>query len=391
VLFGGVTLLGVYSEVWEWDGRDWTVSTPTFAPPDAQFTAMTWNPVTQRCLLVDHGTWEWDGAHWTQLAMGFEEQISVTWDEQRGRAVQYSNDGARKSTTLEWDGHAWTEPAPLASPPALAQRWLFWSKANNLAVLMNSGGVLVDAWLWDGTSWSPHVTTSFPFSRVDGMTYDEGRQHVVAWSAYLTGPPDSVWEWDGASWSLRQPSSSMPPARYNPAFAYDTARARVVLFGGENLQGMRADTWESDGVDWVQRTPATSPSPRRNAMLAYDVARSRVVLFGGAGPQGALGDTWEWDGTDWTPKYSNPPWPAPRTGASFAYDPSRRRLVLFGGTGNGNGPFNDTWEWDGATWTQRQLSRSPPPRAFAGMTYDEVNGRMMLFGGGDDGTWFLLP
>ena len=72
-----------------------------------------------------------------------------------------------------------------------------------------------------------------------------------------------------------------PLARHGHALGYDSARGRVVLFGGINdSTGYLSDTWEWDGNVWTQRTPAQSP-PARGVALAYDSARGRIVLFGG--------------------------------------------------------------------------------------------------------------
>jgi hypothetical protein len=64
---------------------------------------------------------------------------------------------------------------------------------------------------------------------------------------------------------------------------YDAARRRVVLFDGYtgSLNPVFSDTWEWDGSTWVQRTPNTVRSGRAGHALAYDSARGRVVLFGG--------------------------------------------------------------------------------------------------------------
>jgi hypothetical protein len=386
VLFGAPS-----TETWEWDGQDWAaVPSKGLAPWPSAHAAMTWNPVTRRCLLVGDGTWEWDGTQWSKLGTLIYTTSSITWDERRARAVLYTDSNSR---TLEWDGRTWMEPAPLASPPALSQRWLLWDGAARRAVLMGVGGVPGDAWLWSGSTWSFQATPNNPLRGIGAMTYDDARHQVFAWAtgADYAASPDAAWTWDGTTWTERR-SSITPPARFNPGLAYDVARARVVLFGGESSHGLEADTWEWDGLDWAQRMPTASPSPRINAAMAYDVARSRLVLFGGAVQLGVVrDDTWEWDGVDWTQKVSPLPGPPGRVGANLAYDPSRQRVVLFGGQDNVTGALNDTWEWDGVTWTERHLNRSPPPRTFAGMTYDEVNGRMMLFGGGDDGTWVLLP
>ena len=37
---------------------------------------------------------------------------------------------------------------------------------------------------------------------------------------------------------------------------------------------------------------------------------------------------------------------------AMAYDSARERIVLFGGRTDRSGDLNDTWEWDGRTWTR---------------------------------------
>ncbi len=54
-----------------------------------------------------------------------------------------------------------------------------------------------------------------------------------------------------------KPTTS-PRGLWGHAMAYDSARQRVVLFGGYS-QGHRADTWEWDGKNWTQIKPTTSP------------------------------------------------------------------------------------------------------------------------------------
>ncbi|MFO7559880.1 MAG: hypothetical protein R6X10_13685, partial [Desulfobacterales bacterium] len=94
------------------------------------------------------------------------------------------------------------------------------------------------------------------------MAHDWGRQRAVLFGgrdATNTNLGDT-WEWDGQTWIRMNPATS-PAARWYLAMAFDLARSRVVLFGGDG-GGVRGDTWEWDGVNWVQRLPATSPSPR---------------------------------------------------------------------------------------------------------------------------------
>ena len=82
---------------------------------------------------------------------------------------------------------------------------------------------------------------------------------------------------DAQQWRQRATSTG-PIARYDHGMAYDSARSRVVMFGGYFAL---AETWEWDSVTWTLRSPATSPPGRHAAAFAYDARRGRTVLFGG--------------------------------------------------------------------------------------------------------------
>jgi hypothetical protein len=121
--------------------------------------------------------------------------------------------------------------------------------------------------------------------------------------------------------------------------AYDAWRQRIVLFGGYGASGALRDTWEWDGVTWIQQSPAASPVPRSQHAMAYDAARQRVVMFGGDGVGQVLRDTWEWDGVAWIrPNTATSP-PLLREHA-MAYDAARQRIVMFEGS---PGSSADTW------------------------------------------------
>jgi hypothetical protein len=66
----------------------------------------------------------------------------------------------------------------------------------------------------------------------------------------------------------------------------------VILFGGTTGAGNDSATWQWDGKHWAQRGDF-GPSPRALSTMAYDSARDRVVLFGGQVDSTVLGDTWE--------------------------------------------------------------------------------------------------
>ncbi len=109
-----------------------------------------------------------------------------------------------------------------------------------------------------------------------------------------------------------------------------------------------------ESVRWVQLAPAATM--REAHAMAYDSARGVTVLFGGW--DGAYDDeTWEWDGNTWTLRATTGP--SPRYYHAMAYDSLRAVCVLFGGLdGSTDG---ETWEWFNTTWTLR-TSAGPSPK-----------------------------
>ena len=193
------------------------------------------------------------------------------------------------------------------------------------------------------------------------MAYDSVRGKVVLFGgSYYNGINhfyrDDTWEWDGTTWTLRTPVTK-PWTRFGHSMAYDSVRGKVVLFGGYGGSYLLNDTWEWDGSNWTLYTPATKPSVRYYHAMTYDSVRGKVVLFGGDNGSN-LNDTWEWDGTNWTQRSPATTLSA-RSGHSMAYDSAQGKVVLFGGSyyiNFSNLNINDTWEWDGTTWTDPSLA-----------------------------------
>lgn len=248
--------------------------------------------------------------------------------------------------------------------------------------------VLADLWEWDGKSWlslSPNI--GLPPRTFAAVSYDRERQRLVVLGGnrVLFGKPgdgdtflQDMWEWYGGSW--HQASVPTPPSRAEATMVYDSARRRLVLFGGYRGVGPNrvrlGDTWEFDGSRWKELHPNRSPSPRNGAGMAYDVDRRRVVLFGGSG--GPNADTWEWDGSSWDRVTA--PTPA-RFNPAMAYDTVSRMILRFGGW-NGQAREADTWFYDGQRWKPVD-GVGPEPRNHASLAYDEKREVFVLFGGHD--------
>lgn len=208
------------------------------------------------------------------------------------------------------------------------------------------------------------------------LAYDGLGRRTVAFGGDDGNLTQDTWQWNGQAW-LPAAAAVAPPPRHAHAMAYDGQRGRIVLFGGWNL-GTFGDTWEWNGATWTQ-VAATGPSPRTEAAMVYDSQRGRCVLFGGYGGD-FLGDTWEWDGNAWTAVAASGPWPRYRH--AMAFDSARGRTVLFGGASSGTAylVFDDTWEWNGATWSLAATA-GPAARFGHAMAFDVQRGRTVLFGG----------
>lgn len=258
-----------------------------------------------------------------------------------------------------------------------------------------------DTWAWDGSAWRLRPVVIAPgFCPAPEMAYDAARQNVVLFCGYGqgVGTLGATWTWNGAVWTLRT-TATAPSPRQHYVLAYDTTRGETVLFGGRSNSGSYLnDTWVWNGTSWAQRTPLSSPPARSGAAVAYDALRSELVVFSGTGNGGPLSDTWVWDGSTWTKRATQSAPPA-RWTATMAYDVSRTGAVLYGGVDvQTNAFFNDTWTWNGASWSQVTTVASPPGRYFAAMAFDEERSQTVLFGGAvglgtgvkeTDDTWTL--
>src|SRR5262249_27217895 len=157
-----------------------------------------------------------------------------------------------------------------------------------------------------GGGWIFQTAPTRPAGQGAKMVYDVALGASVAFGGEIfLNPVDQTAGWDGSGWSVL--ASSGPQGRVGHALAYDLDRGLIVLFGGEQSKlfgngPVFNDTWEWDGTTWMPRSPSPSPAARQGHALAYDEARRRTVLFGGddgasfpVGTPTYFGDTWEWD------------------------------------------------------------------------------------------------
>jgi hypothetical protein len=191
--------------------------------------------------------------------------------------------------------------------------------------------------------------------------------------------------------------AATPSARFEGRMVWDTAIHRAVLFGGQTIidSGTKVayqfgDTWEWTGSRWIQRFVGHSPPARAAESMVFDSARNRVVIFGGLQGKVNFNDTWSYDGNDWT-QIQTASVPPIREISGAAYDSTRDRVVLFGGTlltysADGRTltktTLRDTWEFDGTNW--KQILTDGPTVTKPILEYDQVRKQTIMIGYDND-------
>jgi len=229
---------------------------------------------------------------------------------------------------------------------------------------------------------------SVPDERQDHViAYLSDTQKIVMFGGSVSFGTNSkvisdTWEFDGAAWSQINQAPT-PPAMFRPAMAYDHTRNVAVLFGSP-VGGSTTETWEYKAGQWSQRTFSISPPVRSYHAMTFDSLRNVMVVFGGRnkadGGGSSIYDTWEYDGVEWVERPSSsdpcasgatPLTPCMRYGALMAYDQSRARSVLHGQVWQSGAYVSGTYEWDGSVWTEALVPGGSLPGNAATMTYDK--------------------
>ena len=201
------------------------------------------------------------------------------------------------------------------------------------------------------------------------------------------------------AWANMGPTTSYPIERRRHGMAFDSARRRIVMFGGNASTGNAkyGDTWEWNGHMWNQLSIADpegdgNPSSRTHISMAYDARRGKTIIYGGNTADGNQEDTWEFDGTSWEQIFPSDPegdgGPGELLAGQMTYDSARGVVLLYGGR-VGTVVQDDLWAYDGTSWelltpTDPEGDGNPAERKEGALTFDRSRGVAVLFGGKND-------
>lgn len=169
------------------------------------------------------------------------------------------------------------------------------------------------------------------------------------------------------------------PSDYHNA-VYDPQAQLTIMTTPGHVTNTFMETSAWNGTAW-SLLAANGPKQRLDSALAYDPDRGRTVFMAGLDPKTGSGiqDTWEWDGALWTEVDFGHN--APVTGPDAAYDSWRNVTVLWGGAYDDKFP-EDVFVWNGAEWTELPtVVPSPIGRARHVLTFDAARGVMVMHAG----------
>jgi len=277
----------------------------------------------------------------------------MAYDSNRQRVVLFGGEnvsGGKFGDTWEYNPStsSWTQLA-VTGPSPRAYGAFAYDAVRNVTVLFggNDGSYRNDTWEWNGTAWTERFPTASPSARYFlGAWWDPNRGRVAIFGGYDSSNQQraDTWEWNGTTWTER--SLTGPPLGIH-SVAYDLLRQRMVLFGGYSFAGPGSSTWELSATNWTQPTPLTSPPRRYGAAMAYDGRSGTVVLVGGydaaPGSTATMAGAWRYDGSTWTTLSTNL---GAQSHGAMVYDSTRQRLIHFGGYGTTVSTLlSDTWEY----------------------------------------------
>lgn len=246
-----------------------------------------------------------------------------------------------------------------------------------------------------GGTWRKADIVNMGSRAAHAMVYDSARGRMVSFGGFDWDGCDgqtacALWERRGLEWY--RPTTTDPEGDFDPPqasgrpMAYDSRRTVTVLLTNNG-------TWEWNGTSWrkaILEATSVNPLPLFDGhRMTYDSQRGMVLLFGGRidGSTLAPNTLFGYDGKKWQVLCAAPTCggPSARREHVLVHDSKRGETLLFGGISAANTLLGDLWVWNGTSWTQRCLggtcASAPVARSGAVGTFDVARSRTVVFGG----------
>lgn len=314
------------AETWLLANGQWTRRQPAASPPGRGQHAMAWHPVLRTVVLFGgrdangsplNDVWEWDGVTWSTIyrshapaprmhaAMAFDgSQMVVHGGQAPPYPFTWYGDTWRWDRATGWQLVTVNGPGPRANHAmANTELRLPWVAQPGPGVVLHGGrsatvNQLADTWLLaDGASvWQPVPNANAPARELHQLAWDPASRQVFLCSGHWlppTGYADDLWRFDGQRW-FEVRTRTRPTPTMDAAVAMDTARNRLVLFGG--AIPYQHGTVGYEHFEFGSTVPVTRLGAPCSASAASMAASCTLPL---------LGSTWRVDLSGQLPSYQS--------------------------------------------------------------------------------------
>ncbi len=397
-MFGGHDDTADLNDTWIYANSDWTALNTPNSPPARVLPGAAFDPLRDRVVLVGgtqtsadgkkltpiHDTWEFDGTTWKQISSEGPDlnKPLLTYDAARNQVILLAMDAKSATQMYSYDAAAgkWNQVTPATLPPCVNEGMMTYQGSNQ--TVLYTGGVCANAvggdetYEWDGTTWNK-ITLTASAIRLFGaaISYDDSRQLVTMFGGSPVAglPVADTWVYASKSWqTVFDPTRPGPRSLFT--FTTDPVNNSIWMFGGVDEGTVFSDFWQYQNGEWSQITVTeNAPAGCVTPTAAFDSDRNKLVVVC------AASQVFEWDGTAWKSFTTLKDVPPFHRFGSLTYDSTIKKTVLLGGF-DGNNYLNETWTWDGASWS-RQKRDPAPSRSLAAMWYDPNLKKTVIYGG----------
>ncbi len=377
-LYAGFGISADDSEIWSFDGDDWTKiagggvnsgwdDTDNIEQVSSLIVEGTTLYAGTASTAGDGDVWEYSGGSWTQIG---GDGLNSGW---AGSTFEYASalfyqdstlyaglgSGANDGEVWSWNGSSWTkiggDSVNSGWTTNYDQVWALTGDGSNIyAGLGNTAGEN-EVWVWGGASWSQlgDYQSGFTYNhlRVQALTYGSSTLYAGltsnARSAEILTYADESWTRIGGAYVNSSWGHGIESVE-----SLTTMDGKIYAGTGYGADG-DALVWEFDGSNWtiVGGQGINSSWAENSFRTVESMIRFGEDLYVGLGSTTNDGEAWKWDGSSWTKVGGG------GTNSSWGsnYDAVTSMAVyddeLYVGIGS-SAHEGEVWSWDGATWTQ---------------------------------------
>ncbi len=313
------------------------------------------------------------------------KNASVIYDPSGNRMIVYGGRNAAGEPTnnmysLNLNSNVWSIVTQIGGPipsPRYTHNAYYDINSNSMIIWSGQGiggSLFNDVWKFSFASntwsilWEDGNITNAPVRRYGTASiYEPVSGKVTSFAGFTSGGRfDDTWTFDVNSRTWQDKTISLrPPKRCLHAAVYANDLGKMVIYAGQDDNGLRDDIWECQlsSYTWNNITPAVKPPARFwNSTIYYN--GGNIIIFGGLST-GARNDMWKFRmGSNlWEFIVQGAVVPPARWGHTGIYIPEQDRMIIFGG--EGDSLYKDTWQYNNVSVIGIEPISSEVPNDFS--------------------------